>query len=98
MDCKLIVGCQYFENYNVGPEGFGDVPHWKPKGGHEFEIEVNSDVLLYSNDLVKHLTKMVEAQSTIAEKFEYRDHELKWSEPSVLSTEKLYELINNENE
>jgi hypothetical protein len=98
MDCKLIVGCQYFENYNVGPEGFGEVPHWKPKGGHEFEIEVNSDVLLYSNDLVKHLTKMVEAQSTIAEKFEYRDHELKWSEPSVLSTEKLYELINNENE
>lgn len=66
MDCKLIVGCQYFENYNVGPEGFGEVPHWKPKGGHEFEIEVNSDVLLYSNDLVKHLTKMVEAQSTIA--------------------------------
>ena len=98
MDCKLIVGCQYFENYNVGPDGFGEVPHWKPKGGHEFEIEVNSDVLLYSNDLVKHLTKMVEAQSTIAEKFEYRDHELKWSEPSVLSTEKLYELINNENE
>ena len=98
MDCKLIVGCQYFENYNVGPNGFGEVPHWKPKGGHEFEIEVNSDVLLYSNDLVKHLTKMVEAQSTIAEKFEYRDHELKWSEPSVLSTEKLYELINNENE
>ena len=98
MDCKLIVGCQYFENYNVGPEGFGEVPHWKPKGGHEFEIEVNSDVLLYSNDLVKHLTKMVEAQSTIAEKFEYRDHELNWSEPSVLSTEKLYELINNENE
>ena len=98
MDCKLIVGCQYFENYNVGPEGFGEVPHWKPKGGHEFEIEVNSDVLLYSNDLVKHLTKMVEAQSTIAEKFEYRDHELKWSEPSVLSTEKFYELINNENE
>ena len=98
MDCKLIVGCQYFENYNVGPEGFGEVPHWKPKGGHEFEIEVNSDVLLYSNDLVKHLKKMVEAESTIAEKFEYRDHELKWSEPSVLSTEKLYELINNENE
>lgn len=98
MKSKLIVSCQYYENYNVGPEGFGEVPHWKPKGGHEFEIEVDSDVLLYSNKLEEHLTKLVEAQSTIAEKFEYRDHELKWSEPSVLSTEKLYELIRKEDE
>ncbi len=98
MKSKLIVSCQYYENYNVGPEGFGEVPHWKPKGGHEFEIEVDSDVLLYSNKLEEHLTKLVEAQSTIAEKFEYREHELKWSEPSVLSTEKLYELIRKEDE
>ena len=98
MNVKLVINCQYYENYNVGPVGFGEVPHWKPKGGHEFEIEVDSDVLLYSNKLEEHLTKLVEAQSTIAEKFEYRDHELKWSEPSVLSTEKLYELIRKEDE
>lgn len=98
MKSKLVVSCQYYENYNVGPEGFGETPHWKPKGGHEFVIEVDSDVLLYSNKLEQHLTKLVEAQSTIAEKFEYRDHELKWSEPSVLSTESLYELIRTEDE
>lgn len=98
MDCKLIISCQYYENYNVGPEGFGEVPHWKPKGGHTFQIKVDSDVLLYSNKLEEHLTKMVAAQSTIAEKFEYRDHEIQWSEPSVLNTESLYELIRKEDE
>ena len=98
MDVKLVINCQYFENYNVGPEGFGEVPSWKPKGGHEFEIEVDSDVLLYSNKLEQHLTKLVEAQSTIAEKFEYCEHKLEWSEPSVLSTESLHELIRTENE
>ena len=98
MDCRIIIGCQYYENYNVGPEGFGEVPHWKPKGGYDFQIDVDSDVLLYSDKLEEHLTKLVDAQSTIAEKFEYRDHELKWSEPSVLSTESLYELIRTEGE
>jgi hypothetical protein len=98
MDCKLVINCQYYENYNVGPDGFGEVPYWKPKGGHEFEIEVDSDVVMYSNKLEQHLTKLVEAESTIVEKFEYVSHELKWSEPSVLSTESLYELIRKEDE
>lgn len=98
MKSKLVVSCQYYENYNVGLDGFGEIPHWKPKGGHEFEIEVDSDVLLYSNKLEQHLTKLVEAQSTIAEKFEYRSHEIQWSEPSVIPTESLYELIRTEDE
>jgi hypothetical protein len=100
MDVKLVINCQYFENYNVGPEGFGEVPHWKPKGGHEFEIEVDSDVLLYSNKLEEHLTTLVEGESTIAEKFEYRGHELKWSDPSTIKNGKnrLYKLITNEDE
>ena len=103
MDCKLVVNCQYYENYNVGPDGFntyGDkLPHWKPKGGHEFSVEVDSDLLLNGEDEVRRaLTKLVEAQSTIVEKFEFIDYEIKWSEPTVLSTESLYELIRNEDE
>ena len=100
MKSKVIVYTQFYENYNVGPDGFGEVPHWKPKGGHEFEIEVDSDVLLYSNKLEEHLTKLVAEESTIAEKFEYRGHELKWSEPSTIENgkNKLYKLISNEDE
>ena len=98
MDVKLVINCQYYENYNVGPEGFGEVPHWKPKGGHEFEIEVDSDVLLYSNKLEEHLTKMVEDETTEYEKFEYRGHELKFSEPTELNPNKLMKLITNEDE
>ena len=30
---KIIIQSQYWENYNVGPEGFYDEPYWKPKGG-----------------------------------------------------------------
>ena len=28
---KIIISSQYWENYAVGPEGFYDEPHWKPK-------------------------------------------------------------------
>lgn len=91
MDCKIIINSQYYQNYSDT-----DNPYWKPKGGHEFQIEVNSDVLLYSNDLEKHLTKIVSKQSDEHEKFEYRGHEVQFSEPTMLGSGELYDLINNE--
>ena len=69
---KLTIQTQYYENYNVGPEGFntyGDgQPHWKPKGGHEFVIpDFDSDFLFYDEEqTVEVLKSLVEAQSTIA--------------------------------
>ena len=93
---KVIVTTQYFENYNVGPEGFnmyGDkLPHWKPKGGVDFQIEMDSDVLMYT-DAEAVLTKMVEKQNSIAERFEYRGYEIQWNEPIALGTEDEYLAI-----
>ena len=44
MKSKVIVSTQFYENYNVSDDGFntnGDgQPHWKAKGGHEFEIVI----------------------------------------------------------
>ena len=89
---KVIVTTQYFENYNVGPDGFGAIPNWKPKGGVDFQMEIDSDVLMYTvADAI--LTKMVEKQNSIAERFEYRGYEIQWNEPIALGTEDEYLAI-----
>ena len=91
MDCKIIINAQYHENYSDT-----DTPHWKPKGGHEFQIEVNSDVLMYSNELEKHLTEIVSNQSNQHEKFQYIGHEVQFQKPTMLHHQPLYDLINSE--
>jgi len=91
MDCKIIINSQYYQNYSDT-----DTPYWKPKGGHEFQIVVNSDVLMYSNELEKHLTTIVSKQTTSHEKFEYKGHEVQFSEPTMLGKGELYDLINSE--
>jgi hypothetical protein len=91
MDCKIIINSQYYQNYSDT-----DTPYWKPKGGHEFQIVVDSNVLMYSNELEKHLTKIVSKQSDEREKFEYRGHEVQFSDPTMLGSGELYDLINSE--
>ena len=88
---KLTIQTQYFENYNVGPDGFntyGDgLPHWKPKGGHEFVItDFEADYLMYDETrTVEALKALVAKQETVAERFEYISHELTFSEPSTIN-------------
>ena len=91
-NCTIAITTQYSQNYSDT-----DTPHWKPKGGHEFIIKCDADVLMYSNELQKHLTKMVSEQTTSHEKFEYLEHEVKFSEPTMLNHNELYSLINGEN-
>ena len=86
MNSKVLVHCQYFENYNVDINGFGEVPHWKPKGGHTFQMPIDSDVMFYADEdkVIQAITNLVESQNSIAEKFEYREHELVFSEPTLV--------------
>lgn len=99
MEGKVLVHCQYYENYNVGPDGFGEVPYWKPKGGHTFQMPIDSDVVFYADTevVVQAIKNMVEKQNSIAEKFEYREHEFVSVEPSVVNgleeeIDRLYEM------
>jgi len=99
MKANLLVHCQYFENYNVDANGFGEVPHWKHKGGHTFKMPVDSDTVFYADEdkLIQAIKNLVESQNSIAERFEYREHELVTSEPTLvegLETEldKLYQM------
>ena len=100
---KLTIQAQYYENYNVGPEGFntyGDgLPHWKPKGGHEFVIpDFDSDFLFYDEEqTVEVLKRLVEAASTIASKFEYISHELSFGEPTEIKFNKFMHLFGETN-
>ena len=82
MQANLLVHCQYYENYNLD----GRFPHWKPKFGHTFKVPVDSDTVFYADEeiLTQAIQNLVEGQNTIAEKFEYIEHELVTSEPTVL--------------
>jgi hypothetical protein len=99
MKANLLVHCQYYENYNVDANGFGEVPHWKPKGGHTFTMPVDSDTVFYADEdkLIQAIKNLVESQNSIVEKFEYIEHELVTSEPTLVEglegeIQKLYQM------
>ena len=99
MKVNLLVNCQYFENYNVGPEGFGEVPYWKPKGGHQFLMPVDSDTIMYcdQHEIEDAIKVLVEKQNTVACRFQFIDFEVQWSEPETIEgldgeIEKIVEL------
>ena len=60
---KTIVTAQYFENYAIDKDGFKDKPYWKPKGSVNFEIEIDSDILMYT-DVKKVFEKMIEKHNS----------------------------------
>jgi len=85
-EVNVRVSCQYYENYNVGPDGFGETPYWKPKGGFEFIFPIDSDVMMYAPEehLLTAIKSLVAKQNTMAERFEYISHEVEFNEPYVV--------------
>jgi hypothetical protein len=96
----LKIECQYYENYNVGPEGFntyGDgQPHWKPKGGHTFAIrDFDPDFLFYDEEAtIKAIHALVASKANEACKFEYISHELIFAEPEIVELNEFLGLYN----
>lgn len=83
MKATIRIVTQYHENY--GTDHLNQA-HWKAKGSHTFELKVNSDWMfgLSSEELQTILTKIVEDESNGHEMFEYRQHEVSFSEPTKL--------------
>jgi hypothetical protein len=81
MMISILVSAQYYENYSDN-----QTPYWKPKGGVDFSFPVDSDLVmyLYKEDLREALIKMVEEQSNEYSRYEYIDHEVKFSAPIVV--------------
>jgi hypothetical protein len=81
MMISILVSAQYYENYSDN-----QTPYWKPKGGADFSFPVDSELVmyLYKEDLREALIKMVEEQSNEYSRYEYIDHEVKFSAPIVV--------------
>lgn len=87
---KILVHTQYEENYLFYDCGF----HWKKKGEHIFQIEMDVDILMYSNPS-EVFAKMLKSHNSDAERFTYVHHEIQWQEPTILGTQDDYIKINN---
>ena len=88
---KILVHTQYYENY-----GFHEgTERWKPKGGHTFQIEMDADLLMYT-DPREVFGKMLESQSNDLERFTYLEYEIQWQEPTLLGTQEDYIKANQE--
>ena len=91
MNCTVKVMAQYFENYSDTK-----IPYWKPKGGQEFQIVIDSDTILYSDELKNHLREMISNQSNEHHKYEYIEHDVEFIKPIVLDSKELESLIQKE--
>ena len=91
MNCTIKIMTQYFENYSETK-----TPYWKPKGGQEFDIIIDSDIAMYSKYLDEHLNQIISEQSNEHCKYEYIDHDVQFIEPITLDSNKLNSLITNE--
>jgi hypothetical protein len=81
MMISILVSAQYYENYSDN-----QTPYWKPKGGADFSFPIDSDLVMYipKGVLENALIKMVEEQSNEYSRYEYIDHEVKFSAPIVV--------------
>ena len=91
MMINILVSAQYYENYSDTT-----TPYWKPKGGVDFHFPLDADVALNipPKMLVDALTKMVEERSNDYSRYEYLEHEVKFSSPIVV--EGLHEQLMKE--
>ena len=88
---KILVHTQYEENYGFHEGNF----HWKPKGGHTFQIEMDADLLMFT-DPAEVFAKMLESQNSDLERFTYLEYEVQWQEPTVLGSQEDYIKANQE--
>ncbi len=80
METLVRITAQYFENYGTGAN-----PHWKPKGGQEFSIRIDSDILFYNKEGVESVVAhMLDDRSNEYVRYELVDMEPVFSEPIML--------------
>jgi len=81
----VLVHTQYEENYGFHEGNF----HWKPKGSHTFQIEMDADHMFYS-DPAKVFSKMLEKHNSDLERFTYVDHDIQFHSPTILGNQDDY--------
>ena len=82
MNATIKITAQYYENY-----GFHEgTERWKPKGGADFEIECNSDLLLYADnsDILTAIETALEKASDELSRYTYIEHDVVFGKTQVL--------------
>jgi hypothetical protein len=88
---SIRIIAQYYENYSDT-----ETPYWKPKNSSEFIIKnVESEDILYigNEKMAAAIEKLLDSTSNVMSKFELRDWELVFSEPSELYVGALYKNL-----
>ncbi len=84
MNATIKITAQYYENY-----GFHEgTERWKPKGGADFEIEVNSDLLMYADnsDIRTAIDTALKNYSNELARYTYIEHDVVFGKTEVLDT------------
>jgi hypothetical protein len=80
LETLVRIDSQYYENY-----GSAEAPYWKPKGGQEFTIRIDSDILFYNKEGVESvLAHMLDRLSGDYIRYELLSFEPVFSEPKEL--------------
>ena len=92
MKSKLIIHAQGYENYNVDINGFNNYgdkkPHWKPKFGKKFFLEIDTDDFYYStNSHTEILQSLLDKHETEAVRYEVVHYEFEYEVPEQLCTD-----------
>ena len=85
----VLVHAQYEENYAHYEGGF----HWKKKGGHTFQIEMDADLIMYSNP-GEVFSKMLDSHCNNLERYTYVGYDIQFHKPTVLGTQEDYIAAN----
>ena len=84
----ITILTQYYENYSQT-----DTPHWKPKGGHKFTVEVSDTSAMYCPDLKSTCIQLIKEQQSPIERFEYIEHEVDFSKPTEIHSERFESIL-----
>jgi hypothetical protein len=96
----VIVKTSYFQNYNVTESGFGETPHWKPKGSHTFHLPIETDTLNRVDfiSMERAIKSLLDKYNSINEKYEFISYDIQHTPATVLNGldgEIIYELYKN---
>ena len=84
----VVVLCQYYENYSDS-----STPHWKPKGGLEYVLRVDTDWVMYLEEkLMEVVREVLVGECNDYVHVEYVSHEVKFHDP-VDITDKVNTLL-----
>ena len=74
MNATIRITAQYYENYGF----YEGTERWKPKGGADFEVQCNSDLLLYTDEkeLIETIQLQLSQYSNEHSRYTYIEHDV----------------------